>query len=84
MVIHSHPDVPQLIPSEHDRVQCDFSGVEWGIMSWPDGDFYTISPRTDRDYTGRPWLIGGNYCWTLIMDNYQREHGITLKNWSVD
>ncbi|MDH2066893.1 C40 family peptidase [Pantoea sp. GD03673] len=84
MVIHSHPDVPQLIPSEHDRVQCDFSGVEWGIMSWPDGDFCTISPRTDRDYTGRPWLIGGNDCWTLIMDWYQREHGITLKNWSVD
>jgi len=27
MVIHSHPDVPQLIPSERDRVQCDFSGV---------------------------------------------------------
>lgn len=84
MVIHSHPDVPQLIPSERDRVQCDFSGVEWGIMSWPDGDFCTISPRTDRDYTGRPWLIGGNDCWTLIMDYYQREHGITLKNWSVD
>ncbi len=84
MVIHSHPDVPQLIPSERDRVQCDFSGVEWGIMSWPDGDFCTISPRSDRDYTGRPWLIGGNDCWTLIMDYYQREHGITLKNWSVD
>lgn len=84
MVIHSHPDVPQLIPSERDRVQCDFSGVEWGIMSWPDGDFCTISPRTDRDYTGRPWLIGGNDCWTLIMDYYQREHGIILKNWSVD
>lgn len=57
MVVHSHPDVPQLIPSEMDRVQCDYSGVEWGIMSWPDGDFCTISPRGDRELVGRPWVL---------------------------
>ena len=39
MLIHSHPDVVRLVPSELDRIQCDWSGIEWGIMSWPDGDF---------------------------------------------
>lgn len=84
MVVHSHPDVVQLVPSEIDRIQCDYSGVEWGIMSWPDGDFCTISPRGDRDYVGRRWVLGHADCWTLIMDYYRQEHGITLKNWSVD
>jgi len=84
MVIHSHPDVPQLIPTEFDRVQCDHSGVEWGIMSWPDGDFCTISPRGERDFVGRQWVLGYADCWTLIMDYYRQEHGITLNNWSVD
>ncbi len=84
MVVHSHPDVPQLIPSEMDRVQCDYSGVEWGIMSWPDGDFCTISPRGERELVGRQWVLGYADCWSLIMDYYRQEHGITLNNWSVD
>ncbi|WP_428945310.1 C40 family peptidase [Pantoea sp. FN060301] len=84
MIIHSHPDVVQLVPSEMDRVQCDHSGIEWGIMSWPDGDFCTISPRVDRDYTGRQWVLGHADCWALIMDYYRQEHGLELNNWSVD
>ncbi|MCX8581565.1 C40 family peptidase [Gilliamella sp. B3482] len=84
MVVHSHPDTPILVPSEFDRIQCDHSGIEWGIMSYPDGDFCTISPRINRDYTGRPWLIGYADCWALIMDYHKREHGINLKNYSVD
>jgi len=84
MVIHSHPDVPQLIPSERDRVMCDYSGVEWGIMSWPDGDFCTFSPRVNRELVGRRWVLGFADCWTLIMDYYQQEHGLYLNNWSVD
>ena len=58
MIIHSHPDSPMLVPSEFDRIQCDYSGVEWGIISYPEGDFCTISPRVNRDYTGRQWLLG--------------------------
>ena len=84
MVIHSHPDVVQLVPSELDRIQCDWSGVEWGIMSWPDGDFCTISPREDRDYTGRRWVLGFADCWTLIREWYQREKGIETGSYSVD
>ena len=83
MIIHSHPDVPVLIPSETDRIQCDYSGLEWGIISWPEGDFCTFSPRADRDYTGRPWVLGHADCWSLIMDYHRREFGIVLKNWSV-
>lgn len=84
MVIHSHPDVVQLVPSEMDRIQCDHSGVEWGIMSWPDGDFCTLSPRGDRELAGRRWVLGHADCWSLIMDYYRMEHGIIVKNYSVD
>ena len=84
MVIHSHPDVVQLVPSEMDRVQCDHSGVEWGIMSWPDGDFCTLSPRGDRELAGRRWVLGHADCWSLIMDYYRMEHGIAVNNYSVD
>jgi len=84
MVIHSHPDVVQLVPSEMDRIQCDHSGVEWGIMSWPDGDFCTISPRGDRELAGRRWVLGHADCWSLIMDYYRMEHGIIVRNYSVD
>lgn len=84
MVIHSHPDVVQLVPSEMDRIQCDYSGVEWGIMSWPDGDFCTLSPRGDRELAGRRWVLGHADCWSLIMDYYRMEHGIIVKNYSVD
>lgn len=83
MVIHSHPDVVQLIPSEFDRIQCDWSGIEWGIMSWPDGDFCTISPREDRDYVGRRWLLGYADCWTLIREYYSREHNVSVASYSV-
>ncbi|MCU5775237.1 C40 family peptidase [Winslowiella arboricola] len=84
MVVHSHPDVVQLIPSEKDHIECDHSAVEWGIMSWPDGDWCTISPRGERELVGRQWLLGYADCWTLIMDYFRQEHGIRLNNWSVD
>ncbi|WP_336803871.1 C40 family peptidase [Erwinia aphidicola] len=84
MIVHSHPDVAVLVPSETDRIHCDHSGLEWGIMSWPDGDWCTLSPRCDRDYVGRPWVLGHADCWSLIVDYYRREYGITLRNWSVD
>jgi len=83
MVVHSHPDVAYLVPSETDRIQCDHSGLEWGIMSWPDGDWCTLCPRGERDYTGRVWVLGHADCWSLIMDWYRREYGIVLRNWSV-
>lgn len=83
MIVHSHPDVVKLIPSEIDRIQCDFSGVEWGIMSWPDGDFCTISPRNERDYIGRRWVLGYADCWSLIREYHRREFGIELNDYSV-
>lgn len=83
MIVHSHPDVVQLVPSEMDRIQCDWSGIEWGIMSWPDGDFCTISPREERDYVGRQWVLGYADCWSLIREYYQREFTLSLGDYSV-
>ncbi|CRL43721.1 hypothetical protein SGGMMB4_05253 [Sodalis glossinidius str. 'morsitans'] len=31
MIVHSHPDVVRLLPSKLDRLQCDYSGVEWAL-----------------------------------------------------
>ena len=83
MVVHSHPDVAQLIPSETDRIQCDHSGLEWGIISWPDGDWCTFSPRENRDYTGRSWVLGHADCWALIREYYRREFNLSLGDYSV-
>ena len=47
MIIHSHPDVPGRIPPETDRIQGEYSGGEWGIISGPDGECGRISRRTD-------------------------------------
>ncbi|BEM88706.1 NlpC/P60 family [Serratia marcescens] len=83
-IIHSHPDVPNVVPSELDRVQCDHSGIVWGILSWPEGDYLEIAPRGDRPLIGRNWLLGHADCWSLIMDYYHRQHGIMLNNYSVE
>lgn len=83
MIVHSHPDVVSLVPSEMDRIQCDWSGTEWGIMSWPDGDFCTLTPRVERDYVGRQWVLGYADCWTLIREYYRREFGLSLGDYSV-
>lgn len=83
-IIHSHPDVPVLIPSEMDRLQCDHSGIVWGIVSWPEGDYTEFAPRGERPLVGRSWVLGHADCWSLIRDYYQQEHGITLNDYSVE
>lgn len=76
--------MPNVVPSELDRVQCDHSGIVWGILSWPEGDYLEIAPRGDRPLIGRNWLLGHADCWSLIMDYYHRQHGIMLNNYSVE
>lgn len=83
-IIHSHPDVPVLIPSEMDRLQCDHSGIVWGILSWPEGDYTEVVPRGERPLVGRSWLLGHADCWSLIRDYYHQEHGIALNDYSVE
>ncbi|WP_429621355.1 C40 family peptidase [Serratia sp. 2723] len=83
-IIHSHPDVPVLIPSEMDRLQCDHSGIVWGIVSWPEGDYTEVVPRGERPLVGRSWLLGHADCWSLIRDYYRQEHGIVLNDYSVE
>jgi cell wall-associated NlpC family hydrolase len=55
-----------------------------GNASWPEGDIRTVMPRGDRPLTGRQFVLGHADCWSLIMDYFRTEHGITLPNYSVD
>lgn len=84
-VVHSHPgDGATTQPSELDMVMCDATEVPWVIASWPEGDIRTITPRGDRPLTGRQFVLGHADCWTLLMDYFRTEHGITLPNYSVE
>lgn len=84
-VVHSHPgDGATTQPSELDMLMCDATEVPWVIASWPEGDIRTIMPRGDRPLTGRQFVLGHADCWTLLMDYFRTEHGITLPNYSVE
>lgn len=84
-VVHSHPgDGATTQPSELDMLMCDATEVPWVIASWPEGDIRTITPRGDRPLTGRQFVLGHADCWTLLMDYFRTEHGITLPNYSVE
>ena len=84
-IVHSHcGDGATTQPSELDRLQCDETGIDWVIVSWPEGDVRTIRPRGDRELTGRPFVLGHADCWSLIMDYYRQKHGIELHNYSVE
>lgn len=84
-VVHSHPgDGATTQPSELDMLMCDATEVPWVIASWPEGDIRTIMPRGDRPLTGRQFVLGHADCWSLLMDYFRTEHGITLPNYSVE
>lgn len=82
-VIHSHPgDGARPIPSELDRQQCNNSGVIWGIYS-PDSDEYAEIMPEAVPLIGRPFILGSNDCWGLIMD-WHAIQGVTLNDFRVD
>jgi cell wall-associated NlpC family hydrolase len=58
--------------------------LPWHIVSWPEGDFRTISPRDALPLIGRPFVLGHYDCWGLVMSYYWQEHGIELKDYRVD
>ncbi|HGJ5862875.1 MAG TPA: C40 family peptidase [Arsenophonus nasoniae] len=83
-IVHSHcGDGVTTHPSEIDNLQCDASELPWVIVSWPEGDLRIIQPRGERELTGRTFVLGYSDCWTLIVDYFRQEHGITLNNYSV-
>lgn len=84
-IVHSHTgDGATTQPSELDMLQCDVTELPWVIASWPEGDIRTINPRGERALEGRQFVLGHADCWSLIMDYYRQQHGITLPNYSVE
>ncbi|MEX3004237.1 C40 family peptidase [Serratia fonticola] len=84
-IVHSHTgDGATTQPSELDMLQCDVTELPWVIASWPEGDIRTINPRGERPLEGRQFVLGHADCWSLIMDYYRLQHGITLPNYSVE
>lgn len=85
-VVHSHPDAPA-IASQHDRVECEQSGLPWIILSvreTSDGsldcsEWGAIEPCGWRPpLVGRQFVHGSVDCYSLIRDWYRIERGIDL------
>jgi proteasome lid subunit RPN8/RPN11 len=85
-VIHSHPDVPAT-PSQADLVACEASGLPWHIVRVDmvdgaplAGELVSIEPTGYKaPLVGRQFSHGVLDCYQLIVDWYQAERGITLK-----
>lgn len=82
-IVHSHPDATTQ-PSELDKAQCDATLLPWHIVSWPEGDFRTITPRGELPLLGRPFVLGHYDCWGLVMSYFRQEHDVELKDYRVD
>jgi proteasome lid subunit RPN8/RPN11 len=84
-VWHSHPNMTN-VPSECDLVECENSEMPWFItgVTKNDEDFVftetnTIEPNGFMlDYVGRPYSYGVIDCYSLVVDYYKREYGITM------
>lgn len=83
---HSHPDKTNQ-PSEADRLECENTEVPWfinGITRDDEGEWHItetmmIEPEGFAlEYIGRPYHYGLIDCYSLAVDYYKREHGITL------
>jgi len=88
-VVHSHPDYsPQ--PSAADRVACEAIELPWLIIEVrrgedgmvAAGEMVAFAPTGyQAPLIGRPFFHGTLDCYQLLVDFYQRELGITLKQY---
>jgi proteasome lid subunit RPN8/RPN11 len=87
-VVHSHPD-SSAAPSEADRVSCEASGVPWVIVEVrrnddgmiASGEHVTLEPSDYKaPLMGRSFHHGTLDCYQIVVDYYQRELGISLKD----
>ncbi len=82
-VLHSHPgEGARPIPSPRDIQQCNATGVTWGIYA-PDCDEYAEIKPEKPSLIGRPFILGSDDCWGLIMAWHEKQ-GIKLSDWRVD
>lgn len=54
------------------------------IVSWPEGDLRTITPRGELPLLERPFVLGHYDCWGLVMSYFRQTHGIELHDYRVD
>lgn len=79
MVLHSHPgDGCRPVPCDLDRQQCSLSGVTWGILALPSGEYDETEPE-NGSLLGRPFILGSWDCYGLIID-WHRLQGVELKD----
>jgi proteasome lid subunit RPN8/RPN11 len=77
-IVHSHP-FAGVQPSEADKVACEDSGLPWVIVNPQIEAFNIIEPSGyQAPLIGRPFVYGVLDCYSLVVDYYQRELGITL------
>lgn len=82
-VLHSHPgDGARPIASALDVQQCNASGVLWGIYA-PDCDEYAEINPEQPSLIGRPFILGSDDCWGLIMA-WHKTQGVELSDWRVN
>jgi proteasome lid subunit RPN8/RPN11 len=88
-VVHSHPDASPK-PSQADLVACEGSGLPWHIVrvDLVDGtpqasEIHSFTPTGYKaPLVGRQFSHGVLDCYQLIVDWYQEERGVTLKQFS--
>jgi proteasome lid subunit RPN8/RPN11 len=79
-VVHSHPTGGPT-PSDQDRLACDASGLPWVIVDPVCEAWYRWNPTgMALPLVGRAWVWGVADCWSLVREWYQREQGITLRD----
>lgn len=77
-VVHSHVHIPAM-PSQADLVGCEKSGLEWHIVSVPNGAWHTFRPTGYvAPLVGRVFSHGVLDCYAIIRDWYSQERGIEL------
>lgn len=77
-VFHSHVNIPA-IPSQGDLVACEASGLEWHIVSVPNGTWHSFRPTGYvAPLVGREFSHGVLDCYSIIRDWYGQERGIEL------
>lgn len=77
-VVHSHPFIPAT-PSQADLVSCEATGLEWHIVSVPNGVWHSFRPSGYvAPLVGRVFCHGVLDCFSTIRDWYAQERGIML------
>jgi cell wall-associated NlpC family hydrolase len=77
-VVHSHPGELRIVPTSHDWVGCETSGLPWVIVG-DNGAVATLRPlAADRPLIGREFRYGVTDCYALVRDWYAAQLAIVL------